>query len=452
MTRHIAILGAGPTGLEAALAAVEAGLSFTVYETSRGVAGNVRSWGHVQLFTPWSMSVSPRARAMLRARGVEPPDGEACPTGHELVDHVLEPLAALPEIAPRLRLGARVAAIGREGLLKNDEIGTGGRSGTAFRLLVRESDGTERVEYAAVVLDCTGTYHNPNAMGIGGIRAPGESSVAEHVVRHIPDFEDPPSAGQALDPTDQGPGWRGRRILLVGAGHSAQTVARDLARVVERSPDTAVTWVIRGEEPTFGAVPDDPLPARDALVRKARSLSSGDAPFDVRKGRSVHAVEASPEGVAVTLRRTNGGEETVTVDRIISLTGAVGEAHLYRQLQVHECYATSGPMRLAAALLSSDSADCLAQESHGVDTLRNPEPDFFILGSKSYGRNNTFLMRVGWEQVEEVFELLGSTPATVTDAGSALTDAGSALGDAEFTVDDTGSMIDDTGSTVGDTA
>ena len=46
-------------------------------------------------------------------------------------------------------------------------------------------------------------------------------------------------------------------------------------------------------------------------------------------------------------------------------------------------------------------------ESHGAETLANPEPGFFVLGAKSYGRNPTFLMRVGWEQVEEVFGLLG---------------------------------------------
>ena len=73
---------------------------------------------------------------------------------------------------------------------------------------------------------------------------------------------------------------------------------------------------------------------------------------------------------------------------------------------MHECYATSGPMKLAAALLGEGSADCLAQTSHGADTLVNPEPGFFILGSKSYGRNTTFLLRVGWDQVEEVFGLL----------------------------------------------
>ena len=101
----------------------------------------------------------------------------------------------------------------------------------------------------------------------------------------------------------------------------------------------------------------------------------------------------------------------MTVDRVLALTGKVGDHQLYRQLQVHECYATSGPMKLAAALLgaggSAGGGDCLQQTSQGADTLKNPEPGFFILGSKSYGRRNDFLMRVGWQQVGEVFELLG---------------------------------------------
>ena len=63
-------------------------------------------------------------------------------------------------------------------------------------------------------------------------------------------------------------------------------------------------------------------------------------------------------------------------------------------------------MALAASLMDSGAADCLAQPALGVDALRNPEPRFFVLGIKSYGRNPTFLLRVGWEQVAEVFAAL----------------------------------------------
>ncbi|MDP9005895.1 MAG: hypothetical protein M3N15_03120, partial [Actinomycetota bacterium] len=110
----------------------------------------------------------------------------------------------------------------------------------------------------------------------------------------------------------------------------------------------------------------------------------------------------------VTLRNGAGPEEVV-VDKVLALTGYVGDQSLYRQLQVHECYATAAPMDLSAALLGGAGGDCLAQVSHGPDVLRNPEPNFFILGMKSYGRVNQYLMRIGWEQVDDVVTLLGAT-------------------------------------------
>ena len=345
--------------------------------------------------------------AALAAAGIAAPSGDDCPTGSELADTLLVPLATLDTIAPHLEYGARVLDIGRDGLLKSDEIGTGARADRPFRLLVQGNDRTERVTYAEVVLDCTGTYDTPNAMGVGGIHAPGERSLSDQIIRRIPDFEVPHFEGDA-------PGWAGRRILLVGAGHSAQTAAGDLAGLIERAPGTSVVWAIRSEDPTFGAIENDPLPARAALVQSARALVFGaDSPLDVRLGAVVEAVEASDAGIIATLRGSDGGMHPVVVDRIVSLTGSVPDATMYRQLQVHECWATSGPMKLAAALLASSSADCLTERSHGAHTLENPEPNFFILGEKSYGRNATFLMRVGWQQVDEVFSLLCAVPSTV---------------------------------------
>ena len=399
---QIVIVGAGPTGLEAALAASEAGLDFTVFEADTAPGGNVRAWGHVGLFTPWSMNASPRARARLSAGGMPAPDGDACPTGHELVDHVLGPLAALPDIAPNIHYGTRVLQIGRDGYLKSDEIGTGRRAERPFRLLVEDARG-ERVVFADVVLDCSGTYHNPNALGTGGILAPGERSVADRITRLIPDVDGEPNA------------WAGKRILLVGAGHSGQTAACSLATLAERHSSTAVTWAIRGEDRSFGALEDDGLPVRAELASSAAEIATQPASgVRVLWGSSVDALRDTDDGIEVTLRAAEAPDadpETIEVDEIIALTGSVGDHAIYRQLQVHECYATSGPMKLAAALLADTAADCLQQESGGADTLRSPEPNFFMLGEKSYGRNTTFLMSVGWQQVSEVFSTL-RRPAT----------------------------------------
>ncbi|HEX6901783.1 MAG TPA: FAD-dependent oxidoreductase [Thermoanaerobaculia bacterium] len=383
---RIAILGAGPIGLEAALAAAEAGNPFTLYEAAPAVAGNVRAWGHVRLFTPWDMNVSPRMR-----RHVEAPEGPECPTGRDLVERVFEPLAALPEIAPNLRLGVRVLSVGRQGLLKHEEIATAERGKRPFRILLADGSGREWTETADVVIDATGTWGHPNSLGDAGIPAPGERAFGGEIRRDIPDF-----SREAED-------WAGKTVLVAGAGHSAQTAVRDLAGLA----GARVIWVLRNPEPCWGTREDDPLPERARLAAEAAALAGGASPaVEVRRGAVVEEISRPNGRFSITLRN-GAGSETVEADRILSLTGFVGDQGLYRQLQVHECYATCGPIKLSAALLGAGSGDCLAQTTHGAETLANPEPGFFILGSKSYGRNNTFLMRVGWEQVGEVFGLLG---------------------------------------------
>ena len=395
---RIAILGAGPIGLEAALAAAECGLAFTLYEADPEVGGHVRRWGHVRTFTPWEMNVSDRAGRALAESELEAPRGPALPIGHELVERLLEPLASLPALAERLRLGARVVAVGRQGLLKHEEIGSDGRARRPFRLLVADRDGEERVELADVVVDCTGTYGNPNRLGDGGIPAAGEAAFEDRIVRSLPDV------------AREAPEWAGRTILLTGAGHCAQTAARELAAFARGAPGTRVVWAVRSPAPSWGVVADDPLPERAALNTAARELAGGaSGAVELRPGAVTEALDGRDGRIVATLR--NGEVEEVEVDRVLALNGGVGDASLYRQLQVHECYATCGPIKLAAALIGeSGGGDCLAQAGHGPETLVNPEPGFFILGSKSYGRNSQFLLRVGWEQVDQVFSLIAGEP------------------------------------------
>ena len=115
--------------------------------------------------------------------------GEACPTGRELVASVLAPLAALPEIAPNLRLGTRGwSKSSREGLLKHEEIAPAERGEhRPFRLLLSRSNcGGERIENAAVVLDCHRHLGQPNRLGDGGIPAPGERALDGEIRRAVP--------------------------------------------------------------------------------------------------------------------------------------------------------------------------------------------------------------------------------------------------------------------------
>jgi NAD(P)-binding Rossmann-like domain len=387
---RIAVLGAGPVGLDAALAAADAGLPFTVIDSEPHVGGNVRRWGHVRLFTPWAMNVSERMARHLADAGRRPPDdGDLFPTGEELVTRLLEPLASLPEIGRDIVLGTRVLGIGRSGLLKHEEIGTPEREARPFRILVERPDGGLAVEYASVVLDCTGSYGTANATGDGGIPAPGEEELDHRIQRTMPDL------------AREGRAWAGRSILLVGSGKSAQTAARDLASMLSSAPDTRVVWAVRRTRPDWGEIPDDPIPERQALVLSSQSIAAGRiSGIRVERGATVDSLRL--EDGQVVVRLGGATDRDIRVDRVLSLTGYVPDASLYRQLQVHECYATAAPMNLAAQLLGAGE-NCLELPAQGIDVLRTPEPDFFVLGAKSYGRLSNFLLRTGYDQVSTVF-------------------------------------------------
>ncbi|MDH3223316.1 MAG: flavoprotein, partial [Gemmatimonadota bacterium] len=362
----------------------------TLLEAGPSVGTNILDWGHVRLFTPWEMVVSPRMIGTLRAAGLPLPEG-GVPTGADLVERVLSPLAGTPPLEGRIHTGARVVSVGRAGLLKHEEIGTGRRGLADFRILVASPDGHEWIVEADLVLDCSGTWGNPNPLGAGGIPALGEMSCTA-VSHRIPDVE-------------RETAFRGQRTLVVGAGHSAMTAVVELCRMAAENPGTRIYWAVREPHPHFEADAGDPLPLRQRLVRGVADLLRDRSAFlELISGVEVSALRDTEEGTQVTLHSPWGQGRELVVDRIIGLTGSVGDREIYRQLQVHECYATQGPMKLSAALLAADAgADCLDQVSHGAAALANPEPDFYILGSKSYGRTNTFLLRVGYEQISDVF-------------------------------------------------
>jgi hypothetical protein len=199
-----------------------------------------------------------------------------------------------------------------------------------------------------------------------------------------------------------------------------------LAELAASAPGTQTTWITRrplaprSSSGPIAIIPGDRLPERDRLARAANALAaSGGGPFVHWPATAIERVELLAGGPAalgregempatgftVTLSGQHGG--AIEVERIIANVGYRPDNRLYAELQVHECYASGGPMKLAAALMRTPSADCLNQTAQGPETLINPEPDFYILGSKSYGRNSQFLLSVGHEQIRELFSIIG---------------------------------------------
>lgn len=401
--KRIAIVGAGPIGLEAALLAAQRGFDVQVYERGR-VARNVGCWGHVKLFSPFGMNISQRGRSALNdAAGGEPlPKNDALLTGAEFVRRYLLPLSRLPVLEGRIHEHVAVEAIGRSRTWKGELIGRPERAADPFQLLLRDRDG-QRTAEADFVLDCTGTFGNHNWVGAGGMPCVGERDVLSNADYQLPDI-------LGIDRQR----FANRKTLVVGSGYSAATAVRALADLAESEPSTRAVWITRtGRTPPIAPIPEDSLTERAQLCTAANQLAAADdGPVEWKPSRLIRKIARSGDGALTVWLESRGVDfagkrsEILTVDRIIANVGYRPDRGLYEELQVHECYASQSPMKLAAALLGETSVDCTAQLSHGADVLRNPEPGLFILGSKSYGRDSRFLIRIGLEQIEDVFSLV----------------------------------------------
>jgi thioredoxin reductase len=400
---RLAILGAGPIGVEAALYARALELPATVYERGR-VGEYLHRWGHIRLFSPFGMNATTLGRAAIQAEKPDhefPADGDYL-TGRQHLASYLEPLARTAGLREVIRTDAQVMYVGRRGFLKNESPGAAQRSQQPFRLLIREGKSRERIEEADVVLDCTGTYGQHRWLGEGGIPAVGEPGAEAQINYGLEDLLGERRATYA-----------GKYVLVIGAGYSAATTVCNLASLAEQAADTWVIWLARGSNSQpVKRIPNDPLRERDRLAVRANLLATRtDANVEFHNQSVVESIESTgPEkGFRVTARCA-GKPRTWDVERIIANVGYTPDTNLYRELQVHECYASLGPMALAAALLKHAGGDCLTIPAQGADTLRNPEPNFFVLGAKSYGRNSHFLLRNGFNQIREVFTLITGKP------------------------------------------
>src|SRR6476620_4938308 len=108
--KSVAIIGAGPVGLAAAAHVLERGLRPLVLEAGPEIGHAVRQWKHVQLFSPWEYNVDRAAERLLSRAGWNSPAPADFPTGGELIDQYLEPLANKTALKNFIQTSSRVTA------------------------------------------------------------------------------------------------------------------------------------------------------------------------------------------------------------------------------------------------------------------------------------------------------------------------------------------------------
>ena len=378
---RIAVIGAGPVGLEAALYARYLGYTVDIYERAR-TAEHLLRWGHVRLFTPWEMNVTTLGVAALRIQDEawQPARADELLTGRELYDRYVLPFAQSDLLSDSLQERTEVLGVSREGLLRGDFPGDDRRADVPFRILLRDADGAERIEHADVVFDCSGTHGTPNSLGCGGLPAVGELGCREQIEYGLPDVLGTDRAHYA-----------GKQTLVIGGGHAAATNVDALARLSAEDPATRVIWLTRREAADgngpIAEIADDPLAERAVLAKKANLLAAQPSgPVEHVPSSYIESISFDAATQKFSVEFGGRAVEHREFDRVIANVGHRPDSRLFAELQVVE------------------QPDC------GDDPTapqRHPEPDFYVLGAKTFGRSPGFNLAIGREQIRRVFTILG---------------------------------------------
>lgn len=405
---RIAVLGAGPIGLEAALYARYLGYEVDVYERGR-VAEHLLQWGHVRMFTPFAANASPLGISAVATQDAnwKPPPVEALITGRDFAERYCLPLAQSDLLADCIHEQTEVLAVSR-GPLRRQDLSGEDRAEFDFRLLLRSMGGGrfpagERFATADVVIDCTGTYGNHNWLGAGGIPAIGESAAAEQIEYGVPDV-----LGRDRDR------YAHHHTLVIGSDLIVASVVPALARLGHEAPFTQITWITDGAAETGDAadpagdaasaataeggpirrIAGDRWPARDELIRAANNLIRGEiGHLTFWPATWAEQVTSHGPDKPFVVRLAGGHAAEIEVDRIVANVGHRPDRRLYEELQVTDNAIYAAPTRWLA--------DAKPQ------ALVLPEPDFYILGAKSAGRNSAFTIADGLQQIRQLFTIIG---------------------------------------------
>jgi thioredoxin reductase len=387
----VVVIGAGPVGLTAAAHLKERGLPVVVLEAGERVGAAMSQWGHIRTFTPWQYIVDATAEKLLAPTGWTRPAERQSPTGAEIVERYLAPLAAA--LGDAVRTGTRVLAVSREGLDRSRGVG---REEHPFVVRVRPVDGVVADLRACAVIDASGTWGKANPLGASGLPALGEeqAAAAGFVIGPLPDVLGTDRARFA-----------GRTTLVVGMGHSAANTLVALAQLAREVPGTRIMWAIRGTSArrVFGGGTADQLPDRGRLGSDLADLVATGA-LQLLTGFSTRELRPAANGGTVTVvGGTAEGERAIEgVHNVVAATGFRPDLGVLSELRLDLDPGLEAP-RAIGPLVDPAFHSCGTVAPHGWRELAHEgEPGFFVVGMKSYGRAPTFLVTTGNEQVRSI--------------------------------------------------
>ncbi len=384
----IAVIGAGPVGIEAALYARFLGYDVELFDSGRP-ARNATRWHQRSIETPVRDCTTPLGHAALKSQDAayQPPESNRVFAGKEFADEYLIPLAKTDLLIDSVHINSRVIEVSRLRTSLEDQNDLQERCNDEFRLLIHSRDRGFYTRRADIVLDCRGSMSGACGWGPAGSQSIGAADVLEHVHPWLPG-----------DPRFELRSVHGKQTILFGQSELAIVFAREWSSLIkdtELAPDLKLLWLI----PTVSASSD----ANAACIAAELSAKHSDPKrFSTLTIRGIERVVRDESG-RWTLELLHADDSTVELsgDVFAPFSNARPTPSIGQELRSHEfafCEPTEDTIAAAQPTFYAD------WPGWQVATY---EPHYYRLGSNDRPKDPSGLDDV-YHQIRDLFALIGA--------------------------------------------
>ena len=237
----LAIIGAGPVGIETATYARFLGYDVLLFDIGRP-ARMLKRWHQRSMNQPVAKITTPLGWAALQAQYESTPEVISINkndvwNGQQFEQTYLTPLAKTDLLYESVFFNTSVVEISRVNFhsLEMDDLQA--RCNDEFYLVVDSANRGMHTVRADVIIDTRGNHCYFAGLGPGGSQAIGQAACADKFLEFFP-----------LDLQFKKSQCEGLKTLIQGCGIQAQRFASEFAQVEWRDPTTRLIWLVRAAQ------------------------------------------------------------------------------------------------------------------------------------------------------------------------------------------------------------
>lgn len=390
----IAVIGAGPVGIEAALYARFLGYFVSIFE-SRRVGHRMLDWHHRKLAVNVGACTTPLGIAAIKAQdpAYQIPERETIWSGKEYAESYLLPLAKTDLLFDDIHFLSPITNISRLRTNRDQPVELQERCNDEFRLVVEGRHRGTWTARADIVIDCRGHYQTSDGIGPGGGEAIGETSCRGSFLAH-----------SVLDRKFESKQILGKHICITGVGARACQFVNEYLDWYQANSGGRLTWIVPADHDYWS----------DELMQTVRNLESRKAnELQTYELLGVEKIHKDDSGWLLNLLMADSTAVDFRCDEFVafpqgraqSLSCAIDDSPYSARWETAPAFFTCEPgyYRLRARPLefmesNTDSERQLLNAGFGLDRAFDSIRELFAV---IVGRENLDLYRVMAENLSE---------------------------------------------------